>query len=154
MISASGIDEKVWTGVTGAESGPVMPMLLKISSFGEVAISLSRGVISITGASLGTMRRIVPSGIFISFDSLHLFCLFGCPAVGGFAKAMLMLAIASVCVAGVGVSGPRRLKMERLRRLRLLDVEYIAVGELPASKRSDAMIPVSKYRLHSAWPQD
>lgn len=130
-----------------------MAMLLRISSFGEVAISLSNGVISTTGASLGTMRRMVPSGIFISFVRLHLFCLLFGPGVGGFAKAMLMLAIASVCVAGVGVSVPRRLKIERLRRLRLLDEEYIAVGELPASIGSDAMIAISKDSLHSAWPR-
>jgi len=73
-MSAKGVGKKVWIGETGADSEPVIPMLLRISLFGEVAISLSKGVISTTGASLGTMRRIVPSGIFTSLDNLHLFC--------------------------------------------------------------------------------
>jgi hypothetical protein len=149
VISAKGVDGKACIGEMGADSGPDIPMLLKISSFGEVAISLSKGVISTTGASFGTIRRMVPSGIFISFDSLHLFCLLGWFAVGGFAKAMLILAIASVCVASVGVSAPRRLKMERLRRLRLFEDECRAVGELPVS-RSEAMIAVSIDSLRSA----
>jgi len=71
----------------GSDVGGLRPMFLRISSFGEVAISLSREVILLLApGSLGTIRRIVPSTILASmvFPSFHFLDLEGCPTgVGG-----------------------------------------------------------------------
>jgi hypothetical protein len=94
-MSASGVEGVCRIGEVGADPAK-NPMLRKISSFGEVAISRSSGVKFTFGASFGTARRIVPSGILASkpFDNLHLRTLFGpagiC-AVGGEVRAMLIL---------------------------------------------------------------
>jgi hypothetical protein len=94
-MSARGVEGVRWIGEVGADSGK-NPMLRKISSFGDVAISLSSGVKFTFGASFGTARRIVPSGILASnpFDNLHLFALLGAAGVctvGGEVSAMLIL---------------------------------------------------------------
>jgi hypothetical protein len=97
--STTGLDSTSSTGVAGSEGA--IPIFLRISSLGEMAISLSSAlmVLCCTGLSFGTARRIVPSGIFGSavLLSLHLFPLdMEGVEVGGGARAKLMLAMANV----------------------------------------------------------
>jgi hypothetical protein len=152
-MSAKGVDGVRWIGEVGADSGK-NPMFLKISSFGDVAISLSNGVRFTFGESLGTARRIVPSGILASkfFDSFHLFDLLGATGAlvaGGDVNAMLILVKAKACVVGVGVSAPLRLKIERLRLFSPFVVDCTAVGEL-FDMISDAMASAGIRSLQSS----
>jgi hypothetical protein len=88
-----------------------------------------------------------PSGILASelFVIFHLFDLLLEPIAaaldeGCVVSAMVMAVKANACVAGVGVSAPRRLKMERLRRLMPLAVGWKAVVGDPFDMISDAMV--------------
>lgn len=109
-------------GDVGADSG-VKPIALKISSFGEVAISLSSGVIVLFGtwASLGTARSIVPVGSGTSTlpDSVHLLLLARPieldPVGEGVPNTILFPDITNACVVCTGDSVPLRLNMETLR---------------------------------------
>lgn len=127
VISVSGL-EGPSIGDVGADSDDI-PIALSISSLGEVAISLSNGVIEAFGASFGTARRIVPSGILTSTlpDSDHLLLLALLieldPFVGeGVPNAILFPDSTSACVVGIGVSVPLRLKIETLRLAKLLEL--------------------------------
>jgi hypothetical protein len=117
--SITGLVAVAEAGEAGSEGS--RPMFLRISSFGDVAISSSRGemILALAGASFGTILSIVPSGIFSTVLLIfHLFALEGCAGAEVVAgEAKVMEAAARACVAGVGVSVPLRLKMERLRRL-------------------------------------
>lgn len=125
LNSMTGLVIVACAGEVGSDVGGLRPMFLRISSFGEVAISLSREVIVlqlITGF-FGTIRRIVPSTAFTSvfFPSFHFLGLEGCANPvgigGGEVKAMLIVVATNAWVCGVGVSVPLRLNMETLRRL-------------------------------------
>jgi hypothetical protein len=134
VTSAKGLNGGCGRGEDGADS-EWNPIFLRISSFGDVAISLSNGVRVTLGESFGTARRMHPSGTLASkfFDNFHLFALPGAAAAveeGWEVRAMVILVSARACVAGTGVSEPRRLKIERLRRLIELTEGCKAVGEL------------------------
>jgi len=94
--SITGLVIVVCEGEVGSEVGGVRPMFLRISSFGEVAISHSRAaiVLPLMTGSFGTIRRIVPSTAFTSvfFPSFHFLAFDGCTSPtgigGGEAKAV------------------------------------------------------------------
>jgi hypothetical protein len=110
------------TGDVGADSS-VNPIAFNISSFGEVAISLSSGVMVDPGASFGTARNIVPPWLFVSgtlpiIDHLLLFALpteLDPLVEKGIVSPMLVVGKASACTVGTGVSVPFRLKIDILR---------------------------------------
>jgi hypothetical protein len=114
-------------------------MLFKISSFGDVAISSSKGdrILAAAGTtgteatSFGTILNIVPSGIFSTlFPILHFFVLGICPDEGVVADEAIANAVAAKgCVGGAGVSVPLRLNMERLRRLMPFWLGWISTGD-------------------------
>lgn len=141
MISARGEDMAI--GDTGVVSGSA-PIALKISSFGDIAISLSRGVIVVLGESLGTAHSIVPSALpSLRPLSVHLLLLAfprdpDANEVVDAAKAMFILVSAKACAVGDGVSAPFRLKMDKLRLLRLL----FAPGNWATEELSGLMLKV------------
>lgn len=118
--------EGLSAGEVGADSA-LNPMALKISSLGEMDISLSNGVMHVLGASFGTARNMVPPEGFTSTRPVRLHLLFLTRVVGADVLAdddrpniILLLVKSSGCVASVGESVPLRLKMETLR-LAMLD---------------------------------
>jgi hypothetical protein len=149
VISASGLEGPI--GDVGADSGD-RPIALNISSLGEVAISLSNGVMVVFGASLGTARSIVPSGILASTrpDSVHLLLLAllsdAEPLVGedGAPQAMLTLDKAKACAVGVGVSVPFLLNMDTLLRAMLFEAGSWAPVE-PSAEISEVILLICVY---------
>ena len=136
-VRLNSMTEVVCAGEVGSDVGGLRPMFLRISSFGEVAISLSRGVtvLPLITGSLGTIRRIVPSTAFTSvlFPNFHFLDLEGCASPtgigGGETKVMLNVVAANAWVCGVGLSVPLRLNMETLRRLMPFEEGCSTVGE-------------------------
>jgi hypothetical protein len=129
------------------------PIFLRISSFGDVAISSSSGVIAAGcgGLCFGTARRIVPAEVVRVSGAMALFHFFildadGCSdvvggAIGGVevgaaGNVNVILANARFCVVvGEGMSCPFRLKTDRLRRAMLLKL----LADRPLDAASEAM---------------
>ena len=118
--SCSGLEGLLSIGDVGADSR-LRPMALKISSLGEVAISLSKGVMHVFGASFGTALNIVPSGIFESNLPANFHLLLRAfpieldPLVGeDDPNIMLFPGSTNACVVWVGDPVPLRLKIDTL----------------------------------------